>query len=261
MQEIKIEKQCLVCQKNFQTLEGNQRRCPACIDRIKGHEAQHITTSRREIETHIVRNLLPESLFCPWSTGDHKDLSARRAILKGRDFGWGEPYVVWGGVNGGRIDVWILDRVPSGVKDERPLSGLVYPSVVRFRLMETTKAAPSEKPADEWRGVERPALPLAQTWKYVALDWLPDDTPIEEIEGELRLLVASRKTTLKGLGAQWEEKLDVSSTLWHYDMSGECRSGRYGSRSSLCIVSPSHPAFFTNREGDTIQYPAAEPEI
>ena len=67
--------------------------------------------------------------------------------------------------------------------------------------------------------------------------------PSIEAEPEMELVSVSvdYKTTLKGLGRQWEASLDCSSAFWSKEMSCSVRSGRAGTYGALAVVSASRP--------------------
>lgn len=119
MENVKLTKVCIVCQNSFETFEVNGKRCPTCCDRIKGHASEFITTERKCIQSFIVKNCLPETLFSWWHSGDHSDLSSLRCTLFARvspmrRFSFSDPemrgeieslYAIWHEAEGVEIEL------------------------------------------------------------------------------------------------------------------------------------------------------------
>lgn len=110
-----------------------------------------------------------------------------------------------------------------------------------IRLMEVTRNRKITKMEKDENGNEKEILDLieGEKQKYLVLE------PSEE-ESELKLywIRADYKTTLKGLGRQYHAQIDLTTAVWAKEFYSSCRSGRYGSKMALVIVSPDHPAYY-----------------
>lgn len=204
---------CRDCGEEFQSFLVRgfwMSRCPTCLDK-----AQHRPT------VVVERVALSEPLLCvveslpgglQQARADGKrDVPFWKLVVKGSDFG-----ARWNG----RIDIFSRENIVSG-------------DVVLLTEMKSVH----RRDGDGGEVIERR--------KYVRLD--KADASEVDVAALPRLVwrVANTKTTLKGYGRQYCNKLD-GSPLWERRVSGGVRSGRMYTVAALAVVDDDHPLSVLN---------------
>jgi len=209
--------------------------CPTCKDDIDHRSS--IVIDRQLIGGPWL--CVVESLPGDWEEfrGRPDDEPSWRIVVKGSKFG-----VVWSG----RIDIYAQHDFRSGQVVE------VAEIEVRHKVKRVVTKR-STSPFVQLRGgpavinhVEHlpPRAPVGEevieTRRYLRMD-VPSELP-ENTSGLPRLvwLMASWKTTLKGLGRQYCYRLS-GAPIASWVVKGQCRSGRFGTEAALAIVDDEHP--------------------
>lgn len=233
-----LQKDCLLCQKSFQTLFHTQKRCPTCLDKglVFAKPPSKVTIARECVATFLCKNLLPRERFVEFSTNDYHAKPSLRAIFRGKDGG----EVAWSG----RLDVYISRMGTLNAEDRN--APPTWPEWVRFRQMRVTKAAPEITVCEDGHRKEGA---MGETYEYISLDAVAEtDLTPEEKEQELIYRTCRSKFTLRGLGGQYSAEFDSRNVIWGYEMYCYCRSHRINVKSIIAIVSPRNPLVLCTKE-------------
>lgn len=208
------------------------RKCPKCLDEFQIRP--DVTLARTEIFSVTCRI---SSLPGEWQRVEHPDdHPSWRMVIKGGQFG-----ASWSG----RIDLWTTSQEPPQVGD-----------TVRLVEMEVKKRVAKKywsRPTLEygvvagWRQISlsdyvegNPDYRIEEeVRRYIRLDPAPDEDPQGR---QLVWVTAYTKNTLKGFGRQFWASLE-GSPIWHQEVVGGARSGRFHTTGWLAVVDPDNPVF------------------
>lgn len=218
------------------------KKCPTCTD--KEQERPSIVQERQELGKW--EGVKITSLPGDWSeieTNVHTDYTGFSIVKKGKDFG-----ISWSG----RIDIFAKE--PFAIGD-----------IVNIRLMTVSHLV---KKKQYERSTMKHGTIVIERNIDMTEDTEGEDNIVERNEGREYLVfekpqssevsarlvwhTAGWKYTLKGYGRQWSSSIQ-GTPLVQWRITGNCRSGRYGTTGVLAIVDEEHPIFYINPDGDEIQ--------
>jgi hypothetical protein len=219
-----LNMQCTECggifpmnQKTYIELGLTQfpKRCPTCLDKRQGRPTVALERKQLQEWKGVEVKRFPFALL-PFQSSIH-DLPIKRCNIKG-DAGQG---VSWNG----RLDVY------SYLPDDN-----IIGKIIDIRLMEITRNRKVSEKNEHGEEVKR--LIEGEKQQYLVFE------PSEEQPSGMKLvwLRADYKTTLKGFGRQYNAKVDTENSIWAYQVSSACRSGRFGTYMAIAIVAPGNPA-------------------
>lgn len=220
------------CGKTFvvhHDLPTGQTHCPTCLDK-RQHRRSVVLSRERVAEFAGVRI---DSLPGEWQ--------AFRGRKKDREqFVIDVPGSVFGSSWSGRI-------VVRAYQIFRPGDTVL---VRVMRAVHEVRVKYESRQRNNWQGAALGESPVSEYQKRIVLPYHNEEGELEqetreyivlescEREPEYRMVYASSrtKTTLKGLGAQYEGRLDASKAVWSVSCSGGMRSGRAETVAVLAVL-------------------------
>lgn len=225
--------------------------CPACMDKRQRRPvvAVHTECVRKWPAVRI------HSLPCEWTKfrAREDDLPDWKISVRGERYG-----AHWSGrvdmraphhsfhnppTVGDVVSVWEMkgDREVMVLKYTVPT--LHYGPSPRQRYLPVTATREEIAAAEAETGGNAERITETRTWLSLG-------SPMAEAADRVLLwLEAYSKTTLKGFGRQYAAGLHLDGAEAVWEVSGGCRSGRYGTQAALVICAPGAPISKWHREG------------
>lgn len=278
---MKIRIECSNCGQEFPItseqwvalgLRDLPRRCPACTDARQHRRPWNTVVEREQLGAWDgVLIALPEAWFETFTQrGEaHHDRPCRRCVIKGnrgQGVSWTGRIDVYDFRTSGGVGKVRLMRVEKGAGKPKPLARADRMEALADSLEADARdpsiddeAAFVEVPPDvasrvaeirlEARGlrasvdaeteaqIAREGALYHEEYEYLVIE----DSELPEPTRALVFARVDYKTTMKGLGRQYDCSLDCAHAEHAIRLTSSCRSGRFGSQMAVALVSDDSP--------------------